>query len=201
MTLHSLNQLLKHDAHWCFTLVTDHKLLTTIPSPCKGILSLVAVRLQQWAIILSPYQYQIEHKCTKDHGNTCCWCLPDTAKQLGKSTRQDSLLSKVRHFTKSGWPQGVKGCLKPYWNRRHEHSVKGDCVLWGIWVIVLKKLQNEVLRDLHRENQGIARMKAIARSCVWWPGVDKCLENVAKNCQMCKLVKSTPTVAPLHPWV
>ena len=66
---------------------------------------------------------------------------------------------------------------------------------------MLKKLQNEVLRDLHRENQGIARMTAIARSCVWWPGVDKCLENVAKNCQMCKSVKSTPTVAPLHPWV
>ena len=95
MTLHSLNQLLKHDAHWCFTLVTDHKLLTTIPTPCKGILSLAAVRLQQWAIILSLYQYQIEHKCTKDHGNTCCWCLPDTAKQLGKSTWQ------VRYWVKS----------------------------------------------------------------------------------------------------
>ena len=63
-----------------------------------------------------------------------------------------------------------------------------------------KKLQNEVLRELHRGHQSIARMKTIARSYVWWPGLAKCLENVAKNCRMCKSVKSTPTVAPLHPW-
>ena len=119
---------------------------------------------------------------------------------LGKVTQQDPLLSKVRRFTKSGWPQEVKGCLKPYWNRRNELSVEGDCVLWGIRVIVPKKLQNEVLMELHRNHQGIARMKAIARSYVWWPGLDKCLKNVAKNCRMCKSVKSTPTVALLHPW-
>ena len=68
-------------------------------------------------------------------------------------------------------------------------------------MIVPKKLQNEVLRELYREHQGIARMKAIARSYVWWPGLDKGLENAAKNCRMCKSVKSAPTVAPLHPWV
>ena len=50
----------------CFTLVTDHK---PILSPRKGIPSLAAARLQRWAIILSAYQYQIEYKCTKDHGN------------------------------------------------------------------------------------------------------------------------------------
>ena len=53
----------------CFTLVTDHKLLTTILSPCKGTPSLAAARLQRWAIILSAYWYQIEYKCTKDHRN------------------------------------------------------------------------------------------------------------------------------------
>ena len=52
-----------------FTLVTDNKLLTTLLSPHKGIPSLAAARLQRWAIILSGYQYQIEYKCTKDHGN------------------------------------------------------------------------------------------------------------------------------------
>ena len=97
------------------------------------------------------------YKCTKDHGNADGLSrlpiptveaqetpavdvftvaqldsLPVTAEQLGKCTRQDPLLSKVRRFIKSGWPQEVKGCLKPYWNRRNELSVEGDCVLWGI---------------------------------------------------------------------
>jgi len=53
----------------CFTLVTDHKLLTIILSPCKGMPLFVEARLQRWAIILSAYQYQIKDKCTNDHGN------------------------------------------------------------------------------------------------------------------------------------
>ena len=52
-----------------FTLVTDHRPLTTILSPHKGIPSLAAARLQGWAIILSAYQYDIEFKCTQQHGN------------------------------------------------------------------------------------------------------------------------------------
>ena len=52
-----------------FTLVTDHKPLTTILNPRKGIPSLAAARLQCWAIILSAYLYEIEFKCTQDHGN------------------------------------------------------------------------------------------------------------------------------------
>ena len=44
----------------CFTLVTDHKPLTTILGPKKGIPSLAAARLQRWALILSAYNYQIE---------------------------------------------------------------------------------------------------------------------------------------------
>ena len=196
--------------------MTDHKLIL---SPRKGIPSLAAARLQRWAIILSAYQYQIEYKCTKDYGNVDRLSrlpiptveaqetpavdvftvaqldsLPAAAEQPGKSTQQDPLLSKVRCFTKSGWPQEVKGCLKPYWNRRHELSVEGDCVLWGIQVIVPKKLQNEVLMELHREHQGIARMKAITRSYVWWPGLDKlpriaeCASQSRKPCGQVRIV-------------
>ena len=36
--------------------------------------------------------------------------LPVKAAQLGQVTCRDSVLSKVLHFTKSGWPQN---CLKP----------------------------------------------------------------------------------------
>ena len=64
-----------------------------------------------------------------------------------------------------------------------------------------KKLQEQVLQELHQGHQGIARMKAIARYYVWWPSMDKNLEDVAKNCQPCQSVKSSPAVALLHPWI
>ena len=209
-----------------FTLVTDHKPLTTILNPQKGIPSLAAARLQRWAIILSAYRYEIEFKCTQEHGNADGLSrlplpnvkspklnaadvftvaqldsLPVTAEQLGKATRTDPILSKVRRFTKSGWPHQVQECLKPYWYQRNEITVEGDCLLWGIRVIVPKRLQEDVLNELHHDHQGIARMKANARSYVWWPGLDKSLEQTARECRACKLTRSMPAVAPLHPWV
>ena len=44
-------------------------------------------------------------------------------------------------------------------------------------------------------------MKAVARSYMWWPGMDGDLENLAKSCTVCQAVKSAPSAAPLHPWL
>lgn len=52
-----------------FTLATDHKPLTTILGPKKGIPLLAASRLQRWAVLLSAYDYNICYKSTTDHGN------------------------------------------------------------------------------------------------------------------------------------
>ena len=52
-----------------FTLVTDHRPLTTILGPKKGIPPIAAARLQRWAVQLSAYQYDIEFKPTKEHSN------------------------------------------------------------------------------------------------------------------------------------
>ena len=43
-----------------FTLITDHKPLTTIFSPKSSLPALAAARLQKWAIILSAFQYEVE---------------------------------------------------------------------------------------------------------------------------------------------
>ena len=52
-----------------FCLVTDHKPLTTILGPKKGIPPLAAARLQRWAVVLSAYSYSIHYKDTSSHAN------------------------------------------------------------------------------------------------------------------------------------
>ena len=85
--------------------------------------------------------------------------------------------------------------------RRNELTVEGSCLLWGIRVVVPQKLQHKFLEELHRDHPGISRMKSVARSYMWWPGVDKEIKEVARACQSCQAVKHSPVVAPLHPWV
>ena len=43
-------------------------------------------------------------------------------------------------------------------------------------------------------------MKALARSMVWWPGIDADLETEVKQCAACQANRKSPPEAPLHPW-
>ena len=52
-----------------FTITPDHKPLTAILGPKKGIPSQAAARLQRWSWIHSAYQYTIEFRLTGKHGN------------------------------------------------------------------------------------------------------------------------------------
>ena len=78
--------------------------------------------------------------------------------------------------------------------------MEGGCLLWGTRVVVPKKLQGKVLNELHCNHLGMSRMKNLARSYVWWPGLDRDIEEITKGCTSCQVVKDMPAVAPLHPW-
>lgn len=49
--------------------MTDHKPLTAILGPKKGVPSLAAARLQCWAVLFSAYKYDIKFKSTQAHAN------------------------------------------------------------------------------------------------------------------------------------
>lgn len=210
-----------------FTLVTDHKPLITILNPRKGIPSIAAARLQRWALILASYQYEIEFKPTDKHSNADGVSrlplphsqdmegrvseatlytlqqldnLPVTADQICKATRNNPLLSKVKQYTLTGWPENYEQALTPYYRRRNELSIECGCLLWGSRVMIPPKLQSYVLEELHVSHPGMVRMKTLARKHLWWPNLDKELEELVQNCHACQANRQKPATAPLHPW-
>ena len=120
-----------------------------------------------------------------------------------QATRTDQVLSKVHDFTKNGWrtTDPLQTMYQPYSRRRTELSVEGDCLMWGTRVIVPGKCREKVLAELHVGHSGMTRMKALARSYVWWQGLDEDIERLVKACQSCQGAKSSPPAAPLHPWL
>ena len=59
--------------------------------------------------------------------------------------------------------------------------------------------RQEVLHELHLAHPGISRMKSLARSYVWWPTMDRELEEMVQTCDTCQLHNKSPPAAPLHP--
>ncbi|XP_061904359.1 uncharacterized protein K02A2.6-like [Entelurus aequoreus] len=138
-----------------------------------------------------PVPYAIRSKVEK---------APVSAVQIKKVTRNDPELSEVMDIVVKGRPAGDTVRLKPYMGRRLELSVQSGCLLWGRRVIIPLSLREKMLQQLHAGHSGIVKMKEIARSYFWWPGMDKQIEEMATSCSACHKTRNNPPLAPLHPW-
>ena len=59
--------------------------------------------------------------------------------------------------------------------------------------------KQKVLELLHDTHPGMERMKRLARSYVWWPGLDTEIEGKVKSCHACQSSRNKPEVVPLNP--
>ena len=57
-----------------------------------------------------------------------------------------------------------------------------------------------LLKELHEGHPGISQMKSLARSYIWWPGLDGGLEREGKSCLTCQVNRNNPAPAPVYPW-
>ncbi len=57
-----------------------------------------------------------------------------------------------------------------------------------------------LLKMLHQSHIGMAKMKGLARSYFWWPGMDKEVERESQLCEECMKHSKMPPVAPWHLW-
>ena len=210
-----------------FTLCTDHKPLQSLLNESKAIPTIASARIQRWALTLSMYEYTIKFKSGAANGNADALSrlpLPDTpaetpipselvlllehlstgpltAVQIKTMTRKDPILSRVYMHILHGWPPATDDhTLQPYSLKQKELSIMDGCVLWGNRVVIPTAGRQQILEELHESHQGVSRMKGRARMVVWWPNLDRDIEQLVSNCTACQSSRSLPPVAPLHPW-
>ena len=127
---------------------------------------------------------------------------PLNVSDIQNETQNDPLLSVVLKKILSGWSDEYMKdeSLKPFYVRRHELSCESGCILWGVRIIIPSSLRHSILDILHDTHIGMARMKAQARSWVWWPKLDADIEKMVRSCYTCQLHSTKPQKAPLFPW-
>lgn len=188
---------------------------------------MASARMQRWALILSGFNYKINHiKGLTNHAD-CFSRLPQKEykevndqieanyinyigvdrylcidyKMVSKETKRDKVLSRLVHAIQDGTV--AKLCeseFLPFKNKADELSVELGCILWGYRTIIPTKLRANILKELHRSHLGIVKSKSLARSYFWWPKLDSDIENLIKNCDSCQLTQSSPEKSYLIPW-
>lgn len=208
-----------------FTLVTDNKPLASILGPKTQFPALAAARMQRWALILAAYSYDVEYRrseeipmadflsrlpCSmapreKEDEATVCFLenmekLPITAEQVKLASSRDLELAQVAQHLKAGWTEQPPKELESFFKKKDELTITNGCLLWGARVVIPKKLQKQVLEELHDSHPGITKMKMLARSYVWWPKIDQDIEDLVKQCAGCQQNRSERPAVFLHPW-
>lgn len=214
-----------------FTIITDHKPLQHIFGEKSELPKMAATRLVRWAVILSGYRYSIEYRPSCQNAVPDCLSrLPIkstdsstvqsddgaahqifsltlqncalTPRIVEKRTLEDSVLSQIVRFQKSGWPEkrNIPESIKPYFEKRDALSLRSNILLWHDRIVVPASLQQRILNKLHEGHAGIVATKSLARLTVWWPNIDKCIERLVNACSACQSQQPKEPETPLHLW-
>ena len=126
---------------------------------------------------------------------------PIDSKQCKMATLRDPILSKVLNFVLRGWPdKSPLEELRPYHLRKEELTIEDNILLWGIRVVLPGILRLTMLNLLYDTHIGVVRMKGLARSRVWWPGIDADIELLCSQCVTCAQNSKDPAKSLLSVW-
>ncbi|GFU93875.1 uncharacterized protein K02A2.6 [Trichonephila clavipes] len=161
-----------------------------------------------YALILRSFEFDIIFRKTIEHGNadflsrlpktseelevkdditifqmSQIEALPVTSKELRQETSKDIELGPLLRALREG---------KDLQGREAQYTIEDGCIMYGQRVCIPRKFRKNVLEELHAGHLGIVKMKAIARSFVYWKNIDNDIEEAAKNCVDCARYKADP---------
>lgn len=80
-------------------------------------------------------------------------------------------------------------------------SLSDGCLLYRPIVVIPHTLQSQILEILHIGYFGMQRMKQLARTVFYWPGIDADIVDEYRQCTFCAEHQKKPAKYPVHTWM
>ncbi|KAK0424201.1 hypothetical protein QR680_008545 [Steinernema hermaphroditum] len=120
--------------------------------------------------------------------------VPIPRAALAETIDKDPTLSRIRDYVLEGFPEKVRDpLLKPFARVAADLTVHRGCIWKDERVFIPEKYQKRLVDLLHESHFGATKMKALARSVAWFPGMDSKIEAKARECISTSVVHSTST--------
>nr|VZI02168.1 unnamed protein product [Spirometra erinaceieuropaei] len=127
--------------------------------------------------------------------------IPVTAADIRHATEQDPVLRQAITYVQTCWPTtALAGDLRQLFLRRASLSVVDSCLMFADRVVIPSSLRPTVLRQFHAAHPGASRMKSIARSFAYWPGIDGDIDDLVRRCSRCQQAAKMPPRQPPVSW-
>ena len=123
-------------------------------------------------------------------------------EELRRETANDTTLHAVKQTVQEGWPGSMSDLpaeVRPYWSFRDEIGISDGVLFKGRQVLMPTSMRGDILNQLHQAHMGIEKTRRLARESVYWPGINKDIEQTTKNCEACQELQPSQQKEPLQP--
>lgn len=110
-------------------------------------------------------------------------------KELIEETDRDKELCLVRKYVREGWPENkweIESEAKCYFSYRDELGECEGLLMKGNQIVIPRNKRKEVLGRIHYAHLGMDKCKRLARKSIFWPNMNKEIEDIIQNCDTCK---------------
>ena len=203
-----------------FTIKSDHKPLEFIS---RKTLADTPAQLQCMMLCLQGYNFTIHYHPGKEMvipdmlswfsphpgpdlsldiaiHHTCI--MPDCKEAFQQAFVNDPEMRALANLIIIGWPEDIKEIphpLCPYWQHRETLPIEDGLVLQGEALIIPPAERERTLHQLHQFHQGITKSQLLTCGSLFWPGINKAIEEVVCQCEACTWFQSQNAAAPLTP--
>ena len=121
---------------------------------------------------------------------------------IKRETERDLTLQLLRQQIENGWPNDKKLVPKellPYFHYRDELVQIDGIIFRDNRIVVPRAMRREMLDKIHESHLGIVKLKQRARTILFWPGINKQIEDVVTKCPTCQAYKKAQSAEPLLP--
>ena len=109
-------------------------------------------------------------------------------------TDKDPNLVTLKNYIKNGFPNKiVNSDLSKFKSFAPSLSMVKGCIMYQqCRVFIPTTLRKTVLQIFHENHPGVVGMKALVRSLIWYPGLDKDITDMDLSCNICQANRSKP---------
>ena len=106
-------------------------------------------------------------------------------QELRQQAERDEVYQALRRLVQDGFPEKkseLAESLKPFWAVKEGLAIDDELVVYGCRLVIPHSLRASMLVRLHDAHQGVTRSQQRARLTMYWPGMEKDIENFVAGC-------------------